>query len=38
MAAEATGRDPQFTDKEKINLEIYASVRMMQRNESAIWS
>jgi len=24
MAAEATGRDPQFTDKEKINLEIYA--------------
>jgi MobL relaxases len=24
LASEATGRDPQFTDKEKINLEIYA--------------
>jgi hypothetical protein len=24
LAAEAQGREPQFTDKEKINLEIYA--------------
>ena len=24
LAAEAQGRDPQFTDKERINLEIYA--------------
>jgi hypothetical protein len=38
LASEAKDRNPQFTDKEKINLEIYAERQTMNQSGKSIWS
>ena len=38
LASEAKDRNPQFTDKEKINLEIYARAQNDESERESIWS